>query len=175
MHDNDGSAAAPAARCRRFRRGSFILNPPSLAVLFDHLVGASEQAIGHRDTKSLRGLEIDDQLVFRRSLYRQVGRFLACRMSWSADCITSTQHSKGRVKCSVMLVAGFFAASSHILGTLWNQCSKFRCRKIIATGMDTRRWSGALNRTRDRRMFVQGALRFNLARREARSGAGPTD
>src|SRR5262249_5293343 len=28
-----GSAAAPAARCRKFRRGSFILNPPSAARL----------------------------------------------------------------------------------------------------------------------------------------------
>src|SRR5262252_8367549 len=28
MHDNDGSATAPAARCRNWRRGSFILNLP---------------------------------------------------------------------------------------------------------------------------------------------------
>src|SRR6266550_5939946 len=29
MRDMAGSAAAPAARCRKFRRGSFILNLPS--------------------------------------------------------------------------------------------------------------------------------------------------
>src|SRR5262245_28896195 len=36
-----GSAAAPTARCRKFRRRSFIVEPPF--TLFDHLVGAGEQ------------------------------------------------------------------------------------------------------------------------------------
>jgi hypothetical protein len=33
------SAAAPAARCRKFRRGSFILEPPSRFRSFDHHAG----------------------------------------------------------------------------------------------------------------------------------------
>jgi hypothetical protein len=48
--DIAGSAAAPAAKCRNCRRGSFILNPPSLAVLFDHLVGAAEQCYRKAET-----------------------------------------------------------------------------------------------------------------------------
>src|SRR5262249_10056938 len=38
MRDTAGSAAAPAARCRKFRLGSFIVEPPFTS--FDHLVGA---------------------------------------------------------------------------------------------------------------------------------------
>src|SRR5215471_18536890 len=38
MRDTAGSAAAPAARCRKFRRGSFIVERPFTS--FDHLVGA---------------------------------------------------------------------------------------------------------------------------------------
>src|SRR5262245_21225196 len=44
MRDAAGSTAAPAARCRKLRRGSFISIPPSLVCVFDHLVGAAEQA-----------------------------------------------------------------------------------------------------------------------------------
>jgi hypothetical protein len=39
MLDTAGSAAAPAARCRKFRRGSFIFEPPSRFTSLDHLVG----------------------------------------------------------------------------------------------------------------------------------------
>ena len=42
MVDTAGSAAAPAARCRKFRRGSFILNLPLAFTSLDHLVGAGE-------------------------------------------------------------------------------------------------------------------------------------
>jgi hypothetical protein len=45
--------------------------------LFDHLVGAGEQAIWHRDAESLRGLEIYDQLVLGRCLHRKIARLLA--------------------------------------------------------------------------------------------------
>src|SRR6516162_3985218 len=41
MRDIAGSVAAPAARCRNFRRGSFILNPPSLAFSQSRVVGAA--------------------------------------------------------------------------------------------------------------------------------------
>src|SRR3989442_14449479 len=40
MRDTAESAAAPAARWRKFRRGSFIPNPSSAASSFGHLVGA---------------------------------------------------------------------------------------------------------------------------------------
>src|SRR5262245_54370098 len=39
MRETAGSAAAPAARCRKFRRGSFIFEPPSTS--FDQLVGTT--------------------------------------------------------------------------------------------------------------------------------------
>src|SRR5215831_73813 len=42
--------------------------------LFDHLVGAAEQAQRERNTQRLRSLEIDDQLDFCDLLHRQVGR-----------------------------------------------------------------------------------------------------
>jgi len=57
---NLGGAAAPAARCRNCRRGSFILNPPSTFTSFDHLVGAAGERQRHRDAKRLGGLEIQE-------------------------------------------------------------------------------------------------------------------
>jgi len=44
---------------------------------FDHLVGAAEQRKRHRQTESIRGLEIDDQLDFRGLHDRQLGGLLA--------------------------------------------------------------------------------------------------
>src|SRR5262245_58024054 len=76
MLDTVGSAAAPAARRRQFRRGSFIAIPPSRIALFDHLIGACEQAIRYGEAERLRRLEIDHQLVLGRRLYRKVGRFV---------------------------------------------------------------------------------------------------
>src|SRR5262245_25850179 len=48
MRETAGSATAPAARCRRIRRGSFILNPPSRFTSFEH---AAEQ---HNEIRSPR-------------------------------------------------------------------------------------------------------------------------
>src|SRR5258707_7000839 len=38
MRDTAGSAAAPAARCRKSRRGSFIFEPPARFTSLNHLV-----------------------------------------------------------------------------------------------------------------------------------------
>src|SRR5258708_4592938 len=44
---------------------------------FDHLVGAAEQRERDDEAEGFRGLEVDDQLDFRRLLDRQVGWLLA--------------------------------------------------------------------------------------------------
>src|SRR5262245_11477055 len=75
VRDTAGRAAAPAARCRNRRRGSFISIPPSLVSLFDHLVGAGEQGGRHRQTERLSCDQIDDQIEFGWLLDRNVGRF----------------------------------------------------------------------------------------------------
>src|SRR5262249_30333073 len=44
---------------------------------FNHLVGAGEQRRRQVHAERLRRLEVDYELIFCRSLHRQVGRFLA--------------------------------------------------------------------------------------------------
>ena len=42
----------------------------------DHLVGLKEERRGNREAKRVGGLEVDDQLKFRRLLHRQVARLV---------------------------------------------------------------------------------------------------
>src|SRR5262245_37010669 len=69
-----GSAAAPAARCRKFRRGSFIVEPPSPS---HHSITSSASnwiELGTFDAECSRGLHVDNELELGRLQDRQVGR-----------------------------------------------------------------------------------------------------
>src|SRR5262249_30895528 len=77
--ETDGSAAAPAARYRNFRRGSFIFEPPFRFTSLDHLVGGYEERIGHREVECLGGFEVDDKSVHRLLLKWQIARFLGAQ------------------------------------------------------------------------------------------------
>src|SRR5262245_63301877 len=72
MRATAGSAAAPAARCKNCRRGSFIAILPSCDPLLDHLVGQKQERIRERQSDSLDGFKIDDQLVTRGQLNWQI-------------------------------------------------------------------------------------------------------
>ena len=57
-----GRAAAPAARCRKVRRGSFIVAPSGSHISFDHLVGRNQHRLRHGDIQRARRLGVDNQL-----------------------------------------------------------------------------------------------------------------
>ena len=46
----------------------------AVSVSFDHLVGAGEDRLRHGEAERLCGLQVDDQLEFRRLLDWQIGR-----------------------------------------------------------------------------------------------------
>src|SRR5215471_12458563 len=94
MRDTAGSAAAPAARWRKFRRGSFILNLPPFTS-FDHLVGAGEHGSRNVEAERFGSLEVNYKFVFSRCLHRQVGRLLA---------LDDTIHIAGRALVLVDLI-----------------------------------------------------------------------
>src|SRR5262245_66674656 len=81
MLDAAGSAAAPAARRRNCRRGSFIFEPPFRS--FDHLVGAGEQGGWDLDPERLGGLQVDHELELGGLLDGQIGRLFAFQNSTS--------------------------------------------------------------------------------------------
>jgi hypothetical protein len=49
------------------------------SALFDHLIRGGKQRRRDRQTEPLGGLEVDDELILRRRLYRQIGRFGAAK------------------------------------------------------------------------------------------------
>src|SRR5262249_8243417 len=77
IRDTAVSAAAPAARCKNCRRGSFILNPPSPFTSFDHLVGAGEQRRRHLQAERPSPLEVDYKLGLCRRRAWKVGGLLS--------------------------------------------------------------------------------------------------
>jgi hypothetical protein len=48
-----------------------------VAPLFDDFVGSREQCSRHFEAERFGGLDVEHGFVFRRSLHRKVGRFLA--------------------------------------------------------------------------------------------------
>src|SRR6516164_3874259 len=89
MRGTAGSAAAPAARCKNLRRGSFILNLPPFTS-FDHLVGAGEQRRWHFKAERLRSSEIDDQLHFRWHIIGEVAYLRSLKEPVNIACCAST-------------------------------------------------------------------------------------
>src|SRR5215468_1668890 len=85
MRGTTGSAAAPAARCRKFRRGSLIVEPPSSFTSFDHLVGLGEHALRNIKPEQFRGPEIDHQLEAGRLHDRELRRLFALQDATGID------------------------------------------------------------------------------------------
>jgi hypothetical protein len=54
--------------------------------LLDHLVGAGEQRVRHRDPERPRGLQVDHQFEFRRGLDRQLPRIGSAQNSVDVGC-----------------------------------------------------------------------------------------
>src|SRR5262249_560902 len=70
-----GAARYPGPDLHRLDRASFAWRLHSL----DHLVGTQQERGGSRNTDRCCGLEVEDELEFRRLLYRQVGWLGAAR------------------------------------------------------------------------------------------------
>jgi hypothetical protein len=81
---------------------------------FDHLVGAAKQRYRKGDAERLGRLHIDNQLDFRRLLYRQVGGLLAVENRCSMGQLLRTKRHTATGKQSQVLVA---AVNRHMPAT----------------------------------------------------------
>src|SRR5262249_59478789 len=73
MRGRPGSATAPAARCRKFRRGSFILNLPLAS---HHSITSSARSGGMCKPVALAVLRFIAKLELGRRLKRKISRLL---------------------------------------------------------------------------------------------------
>src|SRR5215203_66587 len=74
------------AKCGTRSSQQALTRPP--AASFDHLVSATEKRGRHRQTEGLRGLEVDDQLVFGWRLDRKISWLLALEDAIDVACPT---------------------------------------------------------------------------------------
>jgi len=67
----------------------------------DHLVGAGEQHRGHLEAERPRRFEVDDQLVLRWRLHRQIGWLLAFQ-----DAVDVTRSVGAMLDVALMVIVG---------------------------------------------------------------------
>src|SRR5215472_6859289 len=104
MRETAGSAAAFAARCRKFRRGSFILNLPS-----HHSITSSARASSvrrHSEAKRLGGRQVDDQIELRGGAQDAV-----CYPSRPSARMVSCTFGLAPIRAMYALMFGHFARS----------------------------------------------------------------
>src|SRR6516225_1027042 len=114
---------------------------------FDHLVGAGEYRWWNVETKRLRGLEVDYQLVLGRRLHRQVARLLALEdaidVAGSAHILIADVGSIGDQaasghKESMEVNCGQFLLSSKRDEQITMQYGQYACRDNQASIMRAR-------------------------------------
>jgi hypothetical protein len=98
MRETAGSAAAPAARCRKFRRGSFVLDLPS-----HHSITSSARArrAWRREFKSLGIRQIKEREA--RSIWHQEKQQAA---RW-CELRTDFRHTLGEVFLNASMASAF--------------------------------------------------------------------
>src|SRR5215468_8346900 len=163
MRDTTGSAAAPAARCRKFRRGSFILNLPSHHSITSSARASSVGGISRPSALAVLRLMTSSYLVGR--LYWQVARLLT-----PEDTVDVAGRAAELVE--VVEVIRHQAAAHDVLAVSINRRQTMPCRKcddqlpIIKHAPARRRDQAAVRLARE---CCDGA---RFARRRAyRSGA----
>jgi hypothetical protein len=92
-------------------------NDPS----FDHLVGAGEQHRGHLEAERSRRFEVDDQLVLRWRLHRQIGWLLAFQ-----DAVDVTRRAPNLAATTLM-------TSSYLVGISTGKSPGFAPLRMGAT------------------------------------------
>src|SRR5262245_31764898 len=123
MRDTTGSAAAPAARCKNVRRGSFISIPPSLVCLFDHLVSAGNEQRWQVKAERAGSFEVDREVELGWQLDRQVGSLSALQNSVRVSGGAPEQVGQARAIRNE-------AAGRHVLLGLEHTCDPVLRQKI---------------------------------------------